>query len=109
MAKHTITAEDHRHGWEPRTVVWDDETGEVAGDHSEVPTIRGVQEKAGRNGYFPRSGDGYYRMPDPWRDPACVKILLLCTLVDPALPEPLRSADHQALGVKAPERPGTLY
>lgn len=108
MAKRTITAEDYRHGWEPRTVVWDDETGEVAGDHSGVPLIRRRQEEAARDGRFVVDG-GYFRMPDPWRDPACVKVLLLFTLDDPALPEPLRSADHQALGVAAPERPGVVY
>ena len=90
----------------PCEIRWNDETGEVSGDHGGVPRIRAWMERAERDGRI-ATGLGYWLMPDPRRDPACFRVLLAfalpATCFDPdALPEPLRSADFAALGFPNP-------
>ena len=59
----------------PRRIVWDDETGEVSGEHHEVPTIRRVMAEAARDGGL-RFPTGYWRLRDPRRDPNCFAVVL---------------------------------
>ena len=99
MATHTIKMRDWRHD-EPRTIVWNDETGEVSGDHVWVQGIRDMIERAeGAGGVLTHYG--FWRLADPRRDPACFVAVLYLILGrdfdEDALPEPLRSADTGAL------------
>lgn len=111
MATHTIRLPDWRHGDEPREIVWNDETGEVSGDHGGVPGIRRMQEFAARTGGFLNSF-GAWRLPDPRRDPASFVVVLYEALGrqfdEAALPEPLRSADPRALFHRAVLPEGTV-
>ena len=68
MATHTIRHRDWRHD-EPRTIVWNDETGEVSGDHGDVPDIRMWLEKAERDGHL-LGEEGRLNLRDPRHDPA---------------------------------------
>ena len=112
MATHVIMAEDWRAGGEPRAIVWDDETGEISGEHHVVPRLRLAQERLEREGGW-QDDMGYWRMPDPRLDPACVRVLIVSAvhgMLDlAALPEPLRSADWRALFVPARLEPGTVF
>ena len=111
MATHTIMAEDWRAGGEPRSITWNDETGEIGGEHVMVPRLRALQRHAEIEGGF-KDDAAWFRLPDPRLDPACVKCMLglmLGPLLDrDALPEPLRSADSRALCVPARLEPGTI-
>ena len=69
MAKHVIMAEDWRAGGEPRSVTWDDETGEIGGGHVEVPRLRGLVETAERLGHL-MDEMGRLDLRDPRHDPA---------------------------------------
>ena len=103
MATHTIGMRDWRHD-EPRTIVWNDETGEVSGDHVEVQGIRDMIERAERAGGV-LTHRGFWRLADPRHDPACFVAVLYLVLRrdfdEDALPEPLRSADPGALFERA--------
>ena len=68
MATHTIRYRDWRHD-EPRTIVWNDETGEVSGDHGDVPDICRRLEWAEREGHLLDEGGGV-DLRDPRHDPA---------------------------------------
>lgn len=68
MATHTIRYRDWRHD-APRTILWNDETGEVSGDHGDVPGIRAAVERAVREGHLPEVF-GCCHLRDPRRDPA---------------------------------------
>ena len=104
MATHTIKMRDWRHD-EPRTIVWNDETGEVSGDHGDVQGIRDMIERAeGAGGVLNHAG--FWRLADPRHDPACFVAVLLLNIMRrdferDALPEPLRSADTGALSERA--------
>ena len=67
MATHTIRYRDWRHD-EPRTLVWNDETGEVSGDHGDVPVILHDMERAVREGLL--GEEGGLDLRDPRHDPA---------------------------------------
>ena len=66
--KHTIMCPDRFRDGEPRSIVWDDETGEVSGDHSEVPDIRDTMARAERDGFLPEP-TGHFVLRDPRHDP----------------------------------------
>ena len=68
MATHTIRYPDYRRD-EPRAIVWNDETGEIGGDHSAVPDIRRFLERE-RGGFSVQMEEGRLDMRDPRRDPA---------------------------------------
>ena len=111
MAVHVVMAEDWRAGG-PRSVTWDDETGEIGGEHVAVDRIRCMQADAERGGRYAVEGVAY-RMPDPRLDPACVKALLglglNSLLVYDELPEPLRTGQHKALiEPRPPPAPGVI-
>ena len=104
MATHTIKMRDWRHD-EPRTIVWNDETGEVSGDHGDVQGVRDMIERAERAGGV-LTHCGFWRLADTRHDPACFVAVLLLVLSgrdfdEDALPEPLRSADRGALFERA--------
>ena len=74
MATHTIRYRDWRHD-EPPTIVWNDETGEVAGDYDGVPNIRRRLELAEREGHL-LGEEGGLHLRDPRHDPADFLALL---------------------------------
>ena len=88
MATHRITIPDRLRGGEPRTIIWDDEAGTVAGTHYRVPEFRRVfdADKPVRIGNPGRTWD----LHNPAHDPAEF-LALLRQLYWPALDEPLRS------------------
>ncbi len=67
MAEHTIEIPDIAAGDELRRIVWNDETGEVSGDHSDVRSILSTIEAApverGNGGLI-------WLLEDPGRNPA---------------------------------------
>lgn len=69
MATHVIMAEDWRAGGEPRSITWDDETGEIGGEHVEVPRLRGMVATAERVGHL-LDEKGRLDLRDPRHDPA---------------------------------------
>ena len=69
MATHTIMFPDYSRGDEPRAIVWDDETGEVSGDHVKVPSIRRRVERAACDGHILDEA-GRLDVRDPRHDPA---------------------------------------
>ena len=88
MAKHTIIYPDRVRGREPRSIVWDDGAGTVAGDHFDVGNLRGLLSA-------PKPvtvGDpgGIWRLNDPAHNPAEF-LCLLYQMYWPILDEPLRS------------------
>ncbi len=89
MTVHTILLPDMRQGDEPRSVVWDDEAGTVAGAHSDVPWMQGILAEP-----TPVVMDdvrGAATLRDPGHDPADF-LLLLGRAYWPVLQEPLRSS-----------------
>ena len=64
MATHRIWAPDYRRGGAPRMIDWDDETGEVSGDHAWVPRVRDYLKRAARDGYL-LGEEGRVALPDP--------------------------------------------
>ncbi len=80
MATHTIKYPDYSRGDEPRAIVWDDETGEVTGDHVEVPAIRDAMERAERDGHLPEMF-GRRNLRDPRHDPADFLAVLDCVIL----------------------------
>ena len=75
MTVHAIDKLDFRAGDEPRRIYWNDETGEVSGDHSDVPDIRETMARAVRDGYLPQI-HGHWALRDPRRDPAEFLVVL---------------------------------
>ena len=69
MTVHAIDKPDHFAGDEPRRILWDDEAGEVSGDHSDVPRLRETLARAELDGHLPHM-EGRWPMRDPRRDPA---------------------------------------
>ena len=53
-------------GGEPRRILWNDETGEVAGEHSRVADVRDTLAPAERDG---TAMSGHWPMRDPRHDP----------------------------------------
>ena len=93
-------------GRELRSIVWDDEAGTVAGDHSKVDSFRRVfaADKPVTIG----GGGGTWDLTDPAHDP--VEFLtMLRNVYWPALDEPLRSTLPAVFdGVQVPyPDPGT--
>lgn len=76
MTVHAIDMPDIFAGGEPRRVLWDDEDGEVSGDHSDVPSIRETMARAVRDGYLPHDA-GDWPLRDPRRDPREFLVVLL--------------------------------
>lgn len=77
MAGHTIEIADFMRGGEPHRIVWNDETGTVEGDHSDILFIRSMIKSAPIE-----TGDGgrTWRLEDPGRNPA--EFLVLLYLID---------------------------
>ena len=75
MTVHAIDMLDFDAGDEPRRVYWDDETGEVSGDHSRVPDIRDTMARAVRDGYLPQM-HGHWDLRDPRRNSAEFLVVL---------------------------------
>ena len=88
MTVHTIELIDWRAGGEPRRILWDDETGEVKGDHSNVPAIRETMARAVRDGYLPAI-HGHWDLPDPRRRPAEFLVVLFWPAPGPVSDEAL--------------------
>lgn len=113
MTVHVIEQTDWFADDEPRRIVWDDETGDVSGDHREVPAIRRVMADAVRDGGRLQFDTGYWRLRDPRRDPASFVVLLWFSLGTQfereALPEPLRSAETAPMFVAARLPPGAVF
>ena len=88
MAVHTLGIPDRMRGRELRSIVWDDEAGTVAGDHSEVDSFRRVfaADKPVTVGDTGLAWD----LVDPAHDPAQF-LAVLWSVYAPALDEPLRS------------------
>ena len=76
MTVHAIDKLDFDAGDEPRRIYWDDETGEVSGDHSDVPDIRKTMARAVRDGYLPAM-NGHWDLRDPRRNPAEFLVVLV--------------------------------
>ncbi len=75
MTVHAIDMPDVFAGGEPRRVLWDDETGEVSGEHSQVPDIRDAMDRAERDGVLPHIA-GHWKLRDPRRDPRDFLVVL---------------------------------
>lgn len=75
MTVHAIDMPDHAAGGEPRRIRWNDETGEVSGDHSSVPRVRENMEAAVRTGLLSCMTGGW-ELRDPRRDPAEFLVVL---------------------------------
>ena len=109
---HSSLQTDWFAGDEPRSIVWDDETGEVSGEHSAVPLVREYMADAVRDGGL-QVDDGFWRLRDPRRDPASFVVLLMFSLAaafDAAtLPEALRSADIEGMLEPARIEPGSVF
>ncbi len=73
MTEHTIDIPDILAGDELRRIVWNDETGEVSGDHSDVRFIQSTIEAAPVD-----RGDGgrIWRLEDPGRNPEEFLVLI---------------------------------
>ena len=112
MATHTIRYRDWRRRDEPRTIVWNDETGEVSGDHGDVPRLRRMMEKAVHDGYLSTEGS-WVDVRDPRHDPADFLAVLRWaigtrTFKRVVLPPALRGVEPTH-GQAAPYREGVVY
>ena len=101
MTVHAIDMPDPFAGGEPRRILWDDETGEVSGDHHDVPDIREQMDRAERDGFLPAMS-GHWKLRDPRHDPRDFLVVLFwpgdvdAELLPPALrvePAPFIPAD----------------
>ena len=110
MATHTIRCRDWRHD-EPRTFVWNEETGEVSGDHGDVPWARQRLEEAERDGYLLSEGCRL-EVRDPRHDPADFLAVLRWVVHRDfsrvVLPPALRGVEPTP-GQAAPYREGVVY
>lgn len=93
MTIHSVHQPDLQADGAPRLLLWNDETGEVSGEHSDVPLIRGYMKDAVRDGGLPVD-NGFWRLRDPRHDPASF-VVVLSFAIQPAfdenaLPEALR-------------------
>ena len=68
MTVHAIDKPDIFAGGEPRRILWDDETGEISGEHSGVPSIRETMAWAVRDGRLEHD-EGHWPLRDPRGDP----------------------------------------
>ncbi len=87
MTVHTIRLPDRLYGREQRTILWDDETATIEGDHSDIPWMReriadAPTELVNETCAIP--------LKDPGRDPRDFWHLILAAFY-PAAREPLRS------------------
>lgn len=56
---------------ERRRIVWNDETGEVSGDHGDLPRLRAMMAAGAREKRLIHwANAGYWDFRDPLRDPA---------------------------------------
>lgn len=112
MATHTIKYRDWRVG-EPRAFVWNDETGEVSGDHGNVPSLRRLMERAERDGHLLSEG-GRLDVRDPRHDAADFLALLMWEVGGDfkfrrvVLPPALRGVEPTR-GRAPPYREGVVY
>ena len=77
MAEHTIEIPDSMAGRELRRIVWNDETGEVSGDHSDIRAIRATIEAAPVER---DSGGRVWLLEDPGHNPA--EFLTMLSILD---------------------------
>ncbi len=88
MTVHTIMLPDMVHYDAPRSVIWDDEAGTVAGEHYDVPWMQGML--AATPPVVMGDVMGTVTLNDPSHDPADF-LVLLGRAYWPVLEEPLRS------------------
>ena len=88
MTVHTIMLPDYMYGREPRSVVWDDQAGTVAGSHSDVPWMR--QVLAAPTPYNLSDEGRILFLEDPAHDPRDF-LWLLNAAYWPVIDEPLHS------------------
>ena len=94
MTVHRIMAPDVFAGREPRLILWDDETGEVSGEHSAVAHLNATLERIERDDGYLRSYNGHWTLRDPRRNPSEFKaVLYVCMIYDEDLPAPLRDVE----------------
>ena len=72
---HAIDMPDIFAGGEPRRILWDDETGDVSGEHHDVPELREALARAERDGRL-QDFMGYWPLRDPRRDPRDFLVVL---------------------------------
>ena len=75
---HAIDKPDIYAGGEPRRILWNDQTGDVSGEHHDVPRLRERMARAVRDGYLP-SMCGHWPLRDPRRDPSDFLVVLIWT------------------------------
>ena len=100
---------DPLRGEELRSVLWDDETGTVDGDHSEVPYVRQVFE-APKPVTVGDPGQVWH-LDDPARNPQEF-LVVLWNVHPPVLGEPLRStlpSIFEGIGLPPGEKDEALY
>ena len=94
---HTIQQPDWFVGGLPRRILWDDSTGDVSGDHSDVSIIRALIRQANRDGYLQDTPWGRLNLQDPAHDladfHAILKWALMADYDRQALPPALRAVD----------------
>lgn len=106
MTVHAIDLPDPFAGGEPRRVLWNDETGEVSGDHSDAPFVRETLDRADRDGFLPHMA-GHWSLRDPRRNPA--EFLVALFWPEPPLDAATRPGLPPALRIKpAPFTPADI-
>ena len=109
MTVHEIEQPDWRAGDQPRGIRWNDETGRVQGEHSDLPRLREWMAAAVKDGFI-LSVQGRLDLPDPRREPAQFLAVLRLTLMadyDPnGLPPALRGVEPVPWRQKLP--PGAV-
>lgn len=75
MTVHAIDKPDAFAGGEPRRILWDDETGEISGEHHDVPALREALDRAERDGRLQHPA-GHWPLRDPRRDPRDFLVVL---------------------------------
>ena len=105
MAVHAILLPDVMRGRELRSIVWDDETGGVEGEHYDVAWIRDVIRRSEAGPVTVGNPGGTWDLRDPAHDPA-----EFLTLIEVCIPGHLLTEDVLASlpsvfrGVELPPR-----
>lgn len=106
---HTISQPDWAAGGAPRRILWDDETGDVSGDHHDVPLLRQWLSGATKRGFILLE-EGRLDLPDPRHVPAQFLAVLRLTMMarydEGGLPPALRAVEPVAWRQKLP--PGVV-
>ena len=93
---------------EPRLILWDDETGEVSGEHSAVANLNATLERIERDDGYLRHYNGHWTLRDPRRNPSEFKAVLYWCMITDGLPAPLR--DVEIAPIRETERaPGRIF